>query len=228
MTDRRFNEDEVAAIFERATLEQPSPQHQLPSGEGLTLAELHEIGRQVGVAPEVVSRAAAALTQAGTPTSRKLLGLPIGVGRTVDLDRKLSADEWDRLIVDLRETFDARGTTRQDGSFRQWTNGNLQVLVEPTPNGQRIRMRTTNGAARTWLTGSVAMLTVAAAGVISAVAGGHLADWNLAVVLTGFAGSLFAIGAARLPAWARLRAKQMEEIAGRVALAPAALPPENS
>jgi len=39
MTDRRFNEEEVAAIFKQATEAQQTPQRQLPSGDGLTLAE---------------------------------------------------------------------------------------------------------------------------------------------------------------------------------------------
>src|SRR5471030_619631 len=148
MTDRRFNEEEVAAIFKQATESQQTPQRQLPSGEGLTLAELQEIGRQVGIAPELVVQAASSLSQAGSPTSRRFLGLPIGVARTIELDRKLTEDEWERLVVDLRETFDARGTVRQDGSFRQWTNGNLQALLEPTPTGQRIRLRTVKANAR--------------------------------------------------------------------------------
>jgi len=66
MTDRRFNEEEVAAIFKQATESQQTPQRQLPSGEGLTLAELQEIGQQVGIAPELVVRAAASLAAAGT------------------------------------------------------------------------------------------------------------------------------------------------------------------
>ncbi|MEX2153276.1 MAG: hypothetical protein WD825_08045 [Gemmatimonadaceae bacterium] len=45
MTERRFNEAEVAAIFERATEAQQTGQRQLPSGEGMTLAQLQEIGR---------------------------------------------------------------------------------------------------------------------------------------------------------------------------------------
>src|SRR6185437_5557431 len=142
MTERRFNEEEVAAIFKQATEAQPTPQRQLPSGEGLTLAEVHEIGRQVGIAPELITQAAASLAQAGTQTSRKVLGITIGVGQTVELDRKLDDDEWERLVVDLRETFGARRTVRSEGSFRQWTNGNLQVLLEPSGNGQRIRLST--------------------------------------------------------------------------------------
>src|SRR5471030_904607 len=162
MTDRRFNEEEVAAIFKQATESQQTPQRQLPSGEGLTLAELQEIGQQVGIAPELVVRAAASLAAAGTETSREMLGLTIGVGRTIDLDRKLTEDEWDRLVVDLRETFDARGTVRQEGSFRQWTNGNLQVLVEPTATGSRVRLSTFNQTSRAWIMGSMLMVGIAA------------------------------------------------------------------
>src|SRR5258708_7249347 len=84
-----------------ATESQQPPQRQLPSGEGLALAELQEIGQQVGIAPEQVARAATSLAEAGTATSRKFLGLTVSVGRTIELDHKLSEDEWDRLVVDL-------------------------------------------------------------------------------------------------------------------------------
>src|SRR5258708_2095706 len=162
MNDRRFNEEEVAAIFRQATEAQQNPERQLPSGEGLTLAELQDIGRDVGTAPELVVRGAGSLGEVGSATTRTFFGLPIGVGRTIDLDRKLSEDEWERLVVDLRETFDARGTVKQEGSFRQWTNGNLQVLLEPTANGHRIRFSTVNGDALAWLWGGLLMLGIAA------------------------------------------------------------------
>src|SRR5512132_171395 len=110
MSERRFNEAEVAAIFERAAEAQQTGQRQLPSGEGMTLSELQEIGREVGLAPELVAQAATSIGLGGRPTSRHFLGLPGGVGRTIDLGRKLSDEEWDRFVVDLRETFDARGT----------------------------------------------------------------------------------------------------------------------
>ncbi|MGH7710825.1 MAG: hypothetical protein ACREOG_06050, partial [Gemmatimonadaceae bacterium] len=137
MTERRFSDMEVAAIFERATEAREERQRELPasSGEGLTLAELQEIGRDVGISSDLIAHAAQMLDKGGQPTSRTFLGLPIGVGRTVDLDRRLSEDEWERLVVDLRETFDARGTVRREGSLRQWTNGNLQAVLEPTETG---------------------------------------------------------------------------------------------
>jgi hypothetical protein len=219
MTDRRFNEEEVAEIFRQATEAQQTPQRQLPSGEGLTLAEIQEIGQQVGIAPELVVRAAASLATAGTETSRSLVGFTIGVGRTIELDRKLTETEWEQLVVDLRETFDARGSVRQDGSFRQWTNGNLQVLLEPTPTGQRIRMRTVKANARALLSAGMVTGTIAAILAIVGMTGGSHNNMVIAADIAIIAAGQLAIGAMQLPGWARLRRKQMEEVAQRLATA---------
>ena len=127
-------------------------------GNGLTLAALQDIGREVGISAESISLAARSLDLAGRPVSRKFMGLPIGVGRTVEFDRPLSDSDWERLVADLRETFAARGTVRYDGPFRQWTNGNLQALVEPTPNGHRLRLQTVKGDSRVLMTGGVVLL----------------------------------------------------------------------
>jgi len=215
MTERRFNEAEVAAIFERATEAHQTGQRQLPSGEGMTLAQLQEIGREVGISPEQVAEAANSLERVGSPTSRSFLRLPIGVGRTIELDRRLTDDEWDRLVVDLRETFDARGTLRHDGSLKQWTNGNLQVLLEPTATGHRVR--TIKGDARSMLVMGLGMMAFA---VITAVMSeGGAAGAMSAGTLLALGAGMFGVGALRLPGWARLRRQQMEDIAARLSLA---------
>jgi hypothetical protein len=216
MTDRRFNDDEVAAIFAKATDVARTNQRQLPSSEGLTLTELQAIGREAGIAPERVAQAAAELDQAGSETSRRFLGLPLGVGRTVDLGRRLSEEEWEQLVVDLRETFDARGTVRQEGSFRQWTNGNLQALLEPTATGHRIRLRTTNGRARALMTLGLGMLGIAGATSIAAMLAGAGSEVITVSQLGLIGAAMFAMGAVPVPGWARLRRKQMEELAGRI------------
>ncbi len=88
MTERRYSEEEVAAIFERAAEAQQTARRQLPPGEGMALADLQEIGREVGFPPELVAQAARSLEQVGRPASRTFLGLPIGVGRTVRSPRR--------------------------------------------------------------------------------------------------------------------------------------------
>jgi len=217
MTERRFNEAEVAAIFERATEAQQTGQRQLPSGEGMTLAELQEIGREVGISPELVANAANAIDRVGRPTSRSFLGLPIGVGRTIDLGRRLTDDEWEHLVVDLRETFDARGTVRHDGSLRQWTNGNLHALLEPTPTGHRVRIRTMKGSALSWMIGGLGVFAVTAATLIAAALGINDPESRASMAFLAAMGvGMFGIGALQLPRWAQLRRRQMEEIAGRL------------
>jgi hypothetical protein len=222
MTERRYTEEEVAAIFERAAEAQQTARRQLPPGEGMTLSDLQAIGRDVGLPPELVTQAARSIEHGGRPASRSFLGLPIGVGRTVELDRRLTEEEWERLVVDLRETFDARGSVRYDGPFRQWTNGNLQALLEPTPTGHRVRLQTVNGAARGWMTAGLGLVGAGAVTAIGVALAGGLADagalggvWFMSLMGLG----LFGIGALRLPAWARLRRRQMEGVAARLALA---------
>ncbi len=164
MTDEpRYSEEDVAAIFQRAAEAQQSAPRQLTVGDGMTLAELQEVGREVGIPPELVAQAARSLDQLARSSSQTFLGLPIGVGRSVKLGRELTESEWEQLVVDLRETFDARGTVRYDGPFRQWTNGNLQALLEPTPTGHRLRLRTMKGDARGLMTAGLGFLGVAGA-----------------------------------------------------------------
>ncbi len=227
MSERRFNEAEVATIFARAT-EVPVPsQRQLPSSEGMTLAQLQEIGREVGIAPEQLAQAAKAIELGGRVTSRTFMGLPIGVGVIVELGRKLTDDEWERVVVDLRETFDAKGKQSSEGSFRQWTNGNLQALLEPSGTGHRLRLRTVKGDARGMIVGGLAMLGFSGLALGAAAMKGALDDLGMVMAMAtlGTMGiGMFASGGLRLPGWARLRRRQMEEVAARVAVLASVLP----
>ena len=219
MTDRRYSEEEVAAIFERAAEAQQSARRQLAAGEGMTLADLQEIGRDVGIPTDLVVQAARALDQGGHPASRSFLGFPVGVGRTIELGRRLSEEEWEHLVVDLRETFDARGRMSSQGSLRQWTNGNLQALLEPTPSGHRLRLRTVRGNAIALMSVGLAFMGMSAALLIVGLISGELGPTLGGVGAFAFVGlGTFAVGALRLPAWARTRQRQMDGVAARLAL----------
>lgn len=221
MAERRYSEEEVAAIFERAVEAQQAVRRQIaPGDEGMTLSDLRAIGHEVGIPPELVDQAALSVDTGGRDATRMFLGLPLGVGRTVDLGRKLTDDEWDRLVVDLRETFDARGTMRAEGSFRQWTNGNLQVLLEPTPTGHRLRMKTMMGAARGMMTAGIGVAATGVVVVMASAISGNVAEALAQMGSLMIAGAgMFTMGAARLPRWASTRRRQMEGVAARLALA---------
>lgn len=183
MSERRYSEQEVGAIFELATKAQAGSPRQLPKG---------------------------------SDTTRRILGMPIGVGRTVNLGRKLSDAEWEHLVVKIREMFDATGRVKQEGAFRQWSNGNLQVLLEPTPTGHQLRMRTVRSRSLGLMVGGFGAFVVAAAMLVTTAmaSGADPARAASAAVFMGATGlGLFAWGALVLPGWSRLRRRQMEEIA---------------
>ena len=217
MTDRRYSDEEVAEIFERAAETEQQSRQQLPArSEGLSLTELQKIGQEAGIAPEAVAQAARSLDQPRQPETPVFLGLPVGAARTVRLERRMTDEEWDRLVVDLRETFNARGVVRSEGSLRSWSNGNLQALVEPDGSGYRVRFRTIKGEARPFMFMGLGLLGASLAGfIVSALDGSVPALENygtMAVVGLGF----FAWGALPLRAWAKLRKRQMDELADRL------------
>lgn len=148
-----------------------------------------------------------------------MLGLAVGVGRTVQLDRRLSDAEWERLVVVLRDTFQARGMLRTDGSLRQWTNGNLQVLVEPSGSGDRVRLKTRHANAQGFLIAGAGIVGFTGFMSVLGVLTGTLAETGfvqtlLPIAATGLAS--IGVGLARLRGWARTRQEQMAGIAARL------------
>jgi hypothetical protein len=221
MSERRYSDEEVAAIFKWASESQQTKSPSLQSGDGMTLAELEEIGRDVGISSERLVAASKAIGLAWRPSARHFMGLPVGVGLSVELNRKLSEAEWERFVADLRETFDARGKVKSEGSVRQWTNGNLHVFIEPCDNGDRVRFRTVKGDAQNTIILALALFVFAAIMAIATMARHRFIPVGpfLALSALGTAGiAMFAYFGIQLPQWARLRAGQMEKLARRLAL----------
>jgi hypothetical protein len=217
MTERRFSDAEVAQIFERAMSGQALQTTR--AAEGMTLGELQSIAEEVGIPAEQITRAALSLSPGEAKPTESFLGMTTGVGHTVHLSRKLTDEEWERFIVEVRETFNARGAMTSQGSLKQWSNGNLQVLLEPTETGHRVRFKTVKGTAPLTLGGGLVLSTVAVIGEVTAVLTGVAHDIGL-VASFGVLGAI-GIGAVatttlRLPRWVKTRKAQMEELGARV------------
>lgn len=137
----RLSEEEARRIFadaSRATTEGDTPR------EGLTLAELQEIGRAAGIDPAAVAAAAdSARHTPGVPTWR---GVPLATRRTRLVPATLSDDAWAAAVADFRRTFNVQGTTEQIGGQRTWTHvvgESVQMLMvrataEPVDGGTRV------------------------------------------------------------------------------------------
>jgi hypothetical protein len=220
MTERRYSEEEVGAIFELATKAQAGGKRQIGSGDGMTLAGLQEIAKEIGVPPELVAQAALSLDTVGRETTESIVGLPLGVGNSVELGRTMTDAEWDQFVGTLRDTFNAKGHLKTEGNFHSWTNSRLQVLLEPSPTGHRIRFRTFNTTSAGYL-GIGAMLLVVVA-VMAIAMGASIGFTNprkvMGLEFIGLMGALsVAWGALRLPRWARRRREQFKELVERLA-----------
>lgn len=213
--ERRYDRREIEEILGKAVEERrPAAlgSSTESSSDGMTLAELQEVGREVGIPASRIAEAARALDL--TPTVERTLGLPLKVGRTVRLPRALTEPEFEALVADLRATFNASGKVHRDGGLRGWTNGNLQAWIEPDGQGHRLRMGTTKGSARQL--GGVGTGMLGMSGIL-----GTLTAVGADVPLAG-AGALLAMGIGTLvaafggvPSWARTRLDQMEAVAHR-------------
>lgn len=214
--ERRYDDEEVRRIFGWAA---ESPESGLPasaSGTGLTLPELQEIGREVGLSPQRIAAAAARLDAKGELVrDTTYLGLPISVGHSVELPRPLTDHEWEVLVGEVRETFGARGRVTAAGGLREWTNGNLQIFLETTETGHRIRLRTTKGSAvnATWMGVVLMAMAVILLGVLLLT--GQPEDLAISALLGALGAAALGSNAVVLPPWARERQRQMQYIAGR-------------
>ena len=186
----RFSEDEARRIFAEAA------QAQTPGdADGLSLAELQEIGRAAGLDPAAIA-AAAATVRDPAPATPMWRGVPLATRRTRIVPGPLTDDDWARAVADFRHTFKVHGVTEQIGGRRTWTHvvgESVQVLIvrvtaEPAGSGTRVTVESgeqSDGAAANVLSGIFAAcgaaLGVALGFQEGAVAGLLLAGAFLAV-----------------------------------------------
>ncbi len=211
MGERQYDQDEVAAIFKRAASQEHAGLPAPGEGQGLPLAALQEIGREVGFSPDAIASAALSLDQGPRAKPATLLGFRVGALDEAGFDRPISAVDWERLVADARSTFNAAGVVRFDGPSRQWSNGNLTILAEPTPTGHRLRLQTINGAAQ--------RAVAAGLGAFLAAAGAMLVAPNAPSAGVGFLAlggvAALGIGGWRLRGWADLRQAQFAALIAR-------------
>lgn len=236
-TLRRYNEQEIARIFEDAASAQRAAQDHPSARDGLTLDELQAIGTEVGISPEFVRQAASDL-DAHIPATvpEKFFGIPASASHTVEIPGAFTDDDWDRLVVDLRQTFQARGEISFDGALREWRNGNLFASVEPTESGARLRLGSRKVETRYSIAAGIGwfvfMMLVA---LLKFSQNDFTIDPKILFTIVLSLGGLGLSGysAAWLRDWARKRTSQMEAIAQRVLEAkgagrPASADPEES
>jgi hypothetical protein len=217
--ERRYQDEEVKEILSLAANRAEVGRPVVSDEGGLTLSELQEVGLEVGMDPGRIAEAAFAVdTRRELLPRRTSFGMPISVGRVIELPRAVTDREWELLVAELREIFGARGQVTSHGGVREWTNGNLHAFLEPTETGHRLRLRTHKG-------GAIALNRLGVAGLAMGLilltmfltTGPSPVRLELVMMLlVGMGGGALATNIVSLPRWARDREGQMEYLAGRV------------
>lgn len=154
---RKFSEEEISRIFEQAAKEQEEGDDH----SGLTLSELQSIGAQSGLDPEAIARAAKKIKLVLRLDPRKRsFKSDVGVGGTAELPGKITTSDWEELLPEIRNEFNAPGTAVSDGYRKEWSNGNLKVLIENGRNQDRLRLSSVNGRKKAQLRLSLTMAIV--------------------------------------------------------------------
>ncbi|MEM6645573.1 MAG: hypothetical protein AAF730_04900 [Bacteroidota bacterium] len=213
---RRYSEEEIAAIFQKAVVAQEAAQRQQAPDRGLTLDELKAIGAESGIDAAFIEHAATtAHVQPAETDQVTYLRVPIGVSHTVDLPGMLSEANWHRLVAECQAAFRADGRQRLTSTTREWYNGNLRIVVEPSDSGHRLRMRTTKGDAKSLLGMSGVFfgmgLLFALSQFLPDGGGDGLPEIGFLFLFTGLAMGL--VSALQQPSWARKREQQMAMLA---------------
>lgn len=134
---RRFSPEEAHAVFARAARRQEAVREaDERAGAGLTLAELRDVGAEVGIDPAHVEAAARSLTTHEPERARTFLGVPERARAVRTFSAPLGDAAWAALVDALRQSFGQAGTVEHLGNRRTWsmhdvvTSGGLSVRVE--------------------------------------------------------------------------------------------------
>jgi hypothetical protein len=228
-TERRYEDHEVREIIDLAIGRDDAPAPSLPAGDGLTLGQLQDVGREVGLSPSRIAQAVATFEGRGALIPRtRALGLPTAVGSVVPLARDLTEREWERLVAELRTTFGTKGEVTSHGSLREWSHGSLHAFVEPTATGYRLRMADSFAAAlgvSTVFGGLFLTLGILITVILLAREDAGL-KFLVGAFMSAGAGGAMAFTALAAPGWARRQEERMEHIS-RFAAALLAAPTSN-
>lgn len=120
-SDRRFTDQEVALVLAKASELEEGRALTSTSGRGLTLRELHEIAREVGLSPQGIDAAVSSLQ---VRTRRSVLGAPYAHRVVRGVPGQLDETAMQQLIRLVEDRVEATGTvTEALGTVRWSSNG---------------------------------------------------------------------------------------------------------
>jgi hypothetical protein len=138
---RRFTDREVALVLRRAS---EIDQAEGPTaGGGLSLEDLQEIGREVGISPEAIARAVSTLGR-GSSAIEGLAGAPLVHKSIHTVPGELNGAGLSELVHLVDERADGTGNVSEALGSLRWTSADrfrsLQVSLTPGAGETRIQV----------------------------------------------------------------------------------------
>jgi len=228
--NKTYTEKEIKELLERtAQLQSQSKETSKPS-TGLTLTELESIAEESGLDPSLLQRAA--LEMSVDPANT---GFEVQTSTHVNAQRlvsgELSDEEWDEIVFELREVYDAsmemtdmgsygQGTATKVGRNYEWRHTSLsgihtRISIRPYKGGTKIDLKQRVGLAssmvESWVYAAVlAFLVGSVTGALSSAL-----PVAVAAVMVTLAMAVPLIHAADKN-WRKKKLKKLNEVADRI------------
>lgn len=217
-----YTEKEIGALIKRATEIQENAHESFP--QGLSLQEIEDIAREIGIDPKHIRSAASELEhQMAKEQQSNFLGAPFLIEQKRAIRGEISAEEWEELVRQIRRMTGSAGRTTQDGQTRQWHRSvkdmsttleetHLQVDSQDNRSTIEIRKHFKGGAYITYLMGLVISGTLAG---IFLDGNGYTDLVNTGVVLTSMSGG-FAAARLAIISWTGRQRRKMHGLMNRI------------
>ncbi|MEX2529931.1 MAG: hypothetical protein WD960_04085 [Gemmatimonadota bacterium] len=138
--DRRYSPDEFRRILEEATTwsggssqgVEEKPSRVSEPTDGLTIDEMREIAREVGIDPTAVERAAGELVSGGTIRVLSPAGKPFASVFHADLriGRPLSDAQLRAITLEVERVLATQGAVRRTGNGVEWRDAEDRLSVD--------------------------------------------------------------------------------------------------
>jgi len=229
--NRTYTEKEIKELLERtAQLQSQSKETASKASTGLTLNELESIAEESGFDPALLQRAALEMSVDPATTGFKTqTSTHVNAQRLVSGD--LSDEEWDEIVFELREIYDAsmemtdmgsygQGTATKVGRNFEWRHISLsgistKISIRPYKGGTKINLSQRVGLAdsmiESWLYASVLAFLI---GTVSGVLAGALPVAVAAVMVT-LAAAVPLINSVD-KTWRKKKLHKLNEVADRI------------
>lgn len=170
--ERRFSDEEVAAILERA-LASPHREPRLPARretDGITLAQLESIAAEAGIDPLRVREAALTLGEESTgDDGSALFGPPANHVFDRVVEGEVPAGRMSDVVAAIRRLTKGTGKVEEVGDWLEWTSGedrSLHVTVKPEAGRTRLQVVTSSALLLAAITVPTGLITLVAFAVL--------------------------------------------------------------